>query len=105
MQWIIQLESGETISAIDLQRKYLELAQKILKGQDADTDWVLTNWESVLGDLEQDWRSARDRVDWAAKKWLLETFMEDEGLSWADPWIESLDLGISPYSSGPESIL
>ena len=92
LQWIVQLESGDTISAIDLQRKYLELAQKILKGQDADTDWVLTNWESVLDDLEQDWERVRDRVDWAAKKWLLETFMEDEGLSWADPWLESLDL-------------
>ena len=63
-----------------------------MKGQDDDTDWVLANWESVLGDLEQDWRSVRDRVDWAAKKWLLEAFMEDEGLSWDDPWLESLDL-------------
>lgn len=53
---------------------------------------MLANWESVLDDLEQDWRSVRDRVDWAAKKWLLETFMEDEGLSWDDPWLESLDL-------------
>lgn len=92
LQWVVELESGETISAIDLQRKYLKLAQKILKGQDDDTDWVLTNWESVLDDLEQDWRSVRDRVDWAAKRWLLEAFMEDEGLSWNDPWLESLDL-------------
>ena len=92
LQWIVELESGETISAINLQREYLKLAQKILTGQDDDTDWVLANWESVLDDLEQDWRSVRDRVDWAAKKWLLETFMEDEGLSWDDPWLESLDL-------------
>ena len=92
LQWVVELESGETISAIDLQRKYLKLAQKILKGQDDDTDWVLTNWESVLDNLEQDWRSVRDRVDWAAKRWLLEAFMEDEGLSWNDPWLESLDL-------------
>ena len=92
LQWIVELESGETISAIDLQRKYLKLAQKILRGQDDDTDWVLKNWESVLDDLEQDWRSVRDRVDWAAKRWLLEAFMEDEGLSWNDLWLESLDL-------------
>ena len=92
LQWIVQLESGETISAIDLQRKYLNLAQKILRGQDDDTEWVLKNWESVLDDLEKDWRDVRDRVDWAAKKWMLETFMEDEGISWDDPWLESLDL-------------
>ena len=92
LQWIVELDSGDTISAIDLQREYLLLAQKILKGQDDDTDWILIEWESVLNDLEQDWLSVRDRVDWAAKKWLLETFVEDEGVDWNDPWLESLDL-------------
>ena len=53
-QWIVELESGGTISAIDLQREYLDLAQKVLKGRDEDTDWVLTEWESVLDDLETD---------------------------------------------------
>ena len=48
-QWIVELESGGTISAIDLQREYLDLAQKVLAGRDEDTDWVLTEWESVLG--------------------------------------------------------
>ncbi len=91
-QWIVELASGETISAIDLQREYLSLAQKILKGRDTDTDWVLTEWESVLDDLEKHPESLIDRVDWVAKKWLLETFMEEEGLDWDDPWIESLDL-------------
>ena len=33
-QWIVELESGGTISAIDLQREYLDLAQKVLKGRD-----------------------------------------------------------------------
>ena len=31
-------------------------------------------------------------VDWISKKWLLSTFMEEEGLSWQDPWLQSLDL-------------
>ena len=92
LQWIVELESGDTISAVDLQREYLKLAQKILQGQDDDTDWVLREWESVLDDLERDWLSVRDRVDWAAKKWLLQTFIEDEGVNWDDPWLESLDL-------------
>ena len=33
-----------------------------------------------------------DRIDWVTKKWLLETFIEAEGLEWNDPWIQSLDL-------------
>ena len=52
-EWIVELESGDTISAIDLQREYLNLAQKVLKGRDDDTDWVLAAWESVLDDLEK----------------------------------------------------
>ncbi len=31
-------------------------------------------------------------MDWITKKWLLETFMESEGLTWDDPWLQSLDL-------------
>ena len=31
-------------------------------------------------------------VDWISKKWLLESFMAEENLSWDDPWLQSLDL-------------
>jgi hypothetical protein len=31
-------------------------------------------------------------VDWISKKWLLDTFRESEGLTWQDPWLQSLDL-------------
>ena len=34
----------------------------------------------------------RDRLDWVAKKWLLDSFRESENLSWDDPWLQSLDL-------------
>ena len=34
----------------------------------------------------------RDRVDWVAKKFLLTTFQESEGLEWSDPWLQSIDL-------------
>ena len=92
-EWIVELESGKTISAIDLQLEYLRVAQKCLSGNDAETDWVLTEWESVLEDLESNnHENLVGRVDWVTKKWLLETFMEDENLDWDDPWVESLDL-------------
>ena len=31
-------------------------------------------------------------VDWISKKWLLEMFREKEGLTWQDPWLQSIDL-------------
>ena len=92
LKWLVKLESGRTISAIDVQRQYLALAQKHLKDKDAEANWVLTEWEYVLDALERDPMSLTDKVDWVAKKWLLETFMDSEGLSWNDTWLESLDL-------------
>ena len=36
--------------------------------------------------------SLNDRIDWVTKKWLLDMFVESEGLDWHDPWLQSLDL-------------
>jgi proteasome accessory factor A len=33
-----------------------------------------------------------DRLDWVAKKFLLTTFRDSEGISWSDPWLQSIDL-------------
>jgi hypothetical protein len=54
--------------------------------------WILGEWENVLDDLERDPMSARDRVDWAAKKFLLRALQQEEKLSWGDPWLQSIDL-------------
>jgi proteasome accessory factor A len=45
-----------------------------------------------LDDLERDPMLCRDRLDWVAKKWLLDTFVDSEKLAWDDPWLQSLDL-------------
>ena len=91
-EWKLRLSNGDTISAVDLQRKYLDLAQRHFAGQDSDTDWVLAEWELALNSLERDPMSLTDSLDWVAKKWLLETFIDEEGISWDDPWLQSLDL-------------
>ena len=98
--WIIELKDGRKISAIDVQRIYLRAASRLgplSNSQDAGASeeeraWVLREWENVLNDLERDAMSARDRVDWAAKKFLLDALQEEEKLSWSDPWLQSIDL-------------
>jgi proteasome accessory factor A len=96
--WIIELGDGRKISAIDVQRLYLKGAQKNATNN-PETIWLLREWEMVLDDLECDVALARDRVDWVAKKDLLEAFREKEKLDWTDPWLQALDLeyhNISP---------
>ena len=83
-RWIVTTAEGKTMSAIDHQREYLALAQKYLTNSEGaaflpETDWVLTEWEDTLNALEGDPMSLTDRLDWVAKKWLLETFAEEEG--------------------------
>jgi proteasome accessory factor PafA2 len=89
--WIIELKDGRKISAIDIQRLYLRAAMEHCE-RDAETGWLLREWDAVLNDLQQDVMLCRDRVDWVAKKFLLTTFRESEGLDWADPWLQSIDL-------------
>jgi proteasome accessory factor A len=89
--WIIELKDGRKISAIDVQRIYLRAASR-LDDASEDLGWVLREWENVLNDLERDAISTRDRVDWAAKKFLLNALQEEENLSWSDPWLQSIDL-------------
>jgi proteasome accessory factor A len=54
--------------------------------------WIADQWEYVLKQLECDPMELRDRLDWVAKKFLLQEFIENEKLSWQDPWLHSLDL-------------
>src|SRR6266403_1749711 len=91
--WIIELKDGRKISAIEVQRIYLRAAAKIdHDSPDEDRQWILREWENVLNDLERDVISTRDRVDWVAKKFLLNALQEEEKLSWSDPWLQSIDL-------------
>jgi len=88
----VTLEDGRTRSALDIQHEFLAHAQRVLGGLDEETDWVLDRWAFTLEALGTKPELLIGGVDWISKKWLLDTFRESEGLSWNDPWLQSLDL-------------
>jgi hypothetical protein len=90
--WLVDLDTGRQTSAIEIQGAYLALAERYLAGASQETDWVITEWRTTLEALADDPMILKDRLDWVAKKWLFETFMDEEGLEWDDPWLQSLDL-------------
>lgn len=102
-RWQAKRLDGTTIGAVDLQRLYLELGQRYLKGKDAQTDWVLKEWEYVLAGLELDPMTLDDRLDWVAKRKLYGVYMEAEGLDWHDDMLQSLDLEY--HNANPETSL
>ncbi len=89
---VVQLDDGRTRSALDIQREFLQHGQQSLGGRDAETDWILEMWAYTLDALCTKPELLLGGVDWISKKWLLETFRESEGLTWQDPWLQSLDL-------------
>ncbi len=91
-KWEIMLRNGTRTTALELQWKILETAKKHLTGMSHEVDWILGGWESVLIDLPKGPEAVIDRVDWAAKYWMLSEFKREEKLDWNDPWLKSLDL-------------
>ena len=80
------------MSALDVQWEFHHLAQKHLGHSSAETNWLLENWGYVLEAIPHNRQALIGGVDWITKKWLLETFIQAEGLSWDDPWLQSIDL-------------
>jgi proteasome accessory factor A len=91
-RWLVRLRDGRTISAVDLQRLYLKEAARRYGGRDTQTDWVLSEWNRTLDDLERDPMSTANRLDWTAKRKLYLQFMEQNGAGWHDDILQSLDL-------------
>ncbi|RYG49773.1 hypothetical protein EON79_00115 [bacterium] len=90
-KWPVLLQDGTTIGAIDLQRRYLEIAQGY-RGESEQTDWVLDEWASILDGLEKDPMKLDDRIDWVAKRKIVDTYMSEEGIEWGDDALQSIDL-------------
>jgi len=98
--WLVDLENGKNIGALDVQWQFHELAQRYLAGRDAETDWLLESWSFTLEALEQNQETLIGGVDWITKKWLLEAFIASEKVDWSDPWLLSLDLEYHNIDNG-----
>jgi proteasome accessory factor A len=94
-KWIVPLQSGEHVSAVDVQRFYLEAVKSELGGLSEDIDWAAAQWERTLNALESDPMSLGNRLDWVAKKQLLTEFIEAQGDECSDEALRSIDLAYS----------
>jgi len=91
-RWDVRLDEGRPSTAVAVQRAYLAMVRLVC---DLRSPWkhrVVSDWETVLDELETDYRRCRDRLDWVAKLALIREFQAANDLSDADPWLRSLDL-------------
>ena len=91
----VTLRDGRTITALDLQGEYLELARAHVAKTGADDDQtldVLARWESVLTRLARDPLECARELDWVAKMQILQRYRDRDGLDWDDAKLQAVDL-------------
>jgi len=94
----LQLADGSTMTAVQMQWEYFNLAQKYVDAHGFSSvgetvgPMVMSRWEQVLTALETDPMSLADRLDWVAKYRLIDGYRERHGLAWDDPKLALMDL-------------
>jgi len=90
----LRMRDGRTMTAIAVQRQFLELAHRYYRDREADpvTRDVLARWEWVLDRLEQDPMSLSRELDWVIKRALIESYMAKHELDWTDSRVAMVDL-------------
>ncbi|RIK00411.1 MAG: hypothetical protein DCC46_03980 [Armatimonadetes bacterium] len=90
-RWIVTLADGTSLPAVDLHREYLALAQRYA-GESEDADWTLREWEATLDQLESNPLQLSRKLDWVAKRKVIESYLQETGLDWGDESLHSVDL-------------
>lgn len=100
LRYQVELADGRRLTAVQLQSEYAEQARKFVEdryGTDVDpiTADVLDRWETTLSALSSDHMSLSDQLDWVAKKELLDSYRERDGLEWSHSKLHLIDLQYS----------
>ncbi len=93
VQESLKLTDGNSSTAIAVQRAYLKAAQGYFACHELNqvTKDVLVRWEDVLDRLEKDPRSLVRELDWVAKRYLIESYMDRKSCGWDDPRVRLMD--------------
>ena len=90
----LKLTDGTASTAIAVQRAYLKAAQSYYACHELNqvTKDILVRWEDVLDRLERDPHSLVRELDWVAKRYLIESYMDRKSCGWDDPRVRLMDL-------------
>jgi proteasome accessory factor A len=91
-RWEIKLEGNRLVTGLEVQRAYLQAVKELCDLSNAEKANLVSEWETVLNDLETDYLRCRDRLDWVAKLAMVREFQAAQNLAEDDPWLRSFDL-------------
>lgn len=88
----VGLQGWSKTNAYEILEGYFSAAEATLELDD-EMRWVISSSRELLSALRSgDLEKVRREVDWAAKRFVLEQAMEEEGTDWRDPALRSYDL-------------
>ncbi|MHB8466684.1 MAG: depupylase/deamidase Dop [Acidimicrobiales bacterium] len=95
----LELVSGTTMTALEIQWEIFDLARKYADDHGLESigpagvgEQVLERWEAVLHALETDPLSLSDQLDWVAKYTIVNGYRERHDLQWSDARLANIDL-------------
>ena len=97
----LELADGRRMSAVEVQRVYLERCRALLGSAAADelpaparaeAESLFAAWQETLDQLATDVTLLADRLDWVAKLALMESYRARDGLAWDAPKLAAIDL-------------
>jgi proteasome accessory factor PafA2 len=91
---VLERTDGTTITAVELQWNYYELAQKWRESYEHPpwTPKVLDLWREILEGLERDPLALASKLDWVAKWSVVQAYKDSRGIDWNDPKLAMIDL-------------
>ena len=89
----IELANGKRLSAIEIQREYLNLAKRYFDQTESDptTKRVMERWQEVLDRLDTDPIQLDRALDWVIKKKLIDAEISGRDLAWDSEEVAVLD--------------
>ena len=104
---VVRLANGREVSALDIQREYLDRALRYADSQGFPPleQRALEMWEHCMTQLENDPLKLDREVDWVIKYKLLEAFRERHDLPLGHARVQLLDLQYHDVSRVAESVL
>ena len=91
----IKLADGRKFSSIEIQRIYLEEAQRYCTETaccNEDDNEALKEWALILDKMSEEPRQLNREIDWLIKLWFIERYKERKGLYWSDPRLKRIDI-------------
>jgi proteasome accessory factor A len=95
------MEDGRELTAIEIQRLYLEQADRYAETlNEPEADELIRQWAAALDQLEREPMGLSRTADWAVKYQLMTSYMAKKGCAWDDPRIALADLQYHDVSRG-----